>query len=124
MSTPIAPTRKLANAFTVDVEDYFHVSAFERHISRSAWEQQPQRVEASTNRLLELLARHRVVGTFFTLGWVAERHPRLMRAIVEGGHELASHGYDHTRVTQMQPAEFRADVAKTKRLLEDLTGAR
>lgn len=122
MSKPIAPPRGPANAFTVDVEDYFHVSAFERHIARATWERQPQRVEASTNRLLELLARHQVAGTFFTLGWVAERHPRLMRAIVDGGHELASHGYDHTRVTQMRPEEFRADVTKTKQLLEDLTG--
>ncbi len=123
MTYPPPPTHGLANAFTVDVEDYFHVSAFERHIARAAWEQQPQRVEASTNRLLELLARHQVVGTFFTLGWVAERQPRLMRAIVAGGHELASHGYDHTRVTQMRPEEFRADVTKTKLMLEDLTGA-
>lgn len=110
------------NAFTVDVEDYFHVSAFERHIPRGAWEHQPQRVEQSTRQLLELLATHRVHGTFFTLGWVAERYPGLMRAIVDGGHELASHGYDHTRVTEMNPEQFREDISRTKRLLEDLTG--
>lgn len=123
MKSTVATNRGPANAFTVDVEDYFHVSAFERHIPRASWEHQPQRVETSTNRLLELLESHGVTGTFFTLGWVAERHPRLMRAIVGAGHELASHGYDHTRVSEMTPDEFRLDVTKTKQLLEDLTGS-
>lgn len=100
------------------------MSAFERHIPRAAWDHQPRRVEASTNRILDLLGRHQVHGTFFTLGWVAERHPDLVRRIVTEGHELASHGYDHTRVTQMTPAMFHADVTRTKAILEDATGAR
>ncbi len=115
--------QRITNAFTVDVEDYFHVSAFERHIPRSAWEHQPQRVAGSTQRLLELLKRHEVQATFFTLGWVAERHPHLMRQIVAEGHELASHGYDHTRVTTMDRHQFRNDISRTKKLLEDISGA-
>lgn len=114
---------QITNAFTVDVEDYFHVSAFERHIPRAAWEQQAQRVEASTERVLAALDKHRAFGTFFTLGWVAERYPQLIRRIVAQGHELASHGYDHTRVTHMSPKIFRADITKTKRLLEDIAGS-
>ncbi len=117
------PSLPVTNAFTVDVEDYFHVSAFERHIGRSAWEQQPQRVESSTDKVLAILAQHRVVGTFFTLGWVAERFPQLIKRIVDGGHEIGSHGYDHTRVTEMDPEQFRADIVKTKQILEDLSGA-
>ena len=120
MST--SPTDTIVNAFTVDVEDYFQVSAFERHIPRDTWDRQAQRVEASTDRLLATLARHRVVGTFFTLGWVAERYPQLINRIVAAGHELASHGYDHVRVTEMTPAMFKADISKTKQILEDLAG--
>ncbi|MBI2798801.1 MAG: DUF3473 domain-containing protein [Gammaproteobacteria bacterium] len=113
---------QVINAFTVDVEDYFHVSAFERHIPRAAWAQQAQRVETSTDRVLAALEKRGTFGTFFTLGWVAERYPQLIRRIVAQGHELASHGYDHTRVTQMTPEVFRADITKTKRLLEDIAG--
>ncbi len=112
----------IRNAMTVDVEDYFQVSAFEKHVDRSQWDNLPCRVEANTDRILHLFADADVKATFFTLGWVAERYPALVQRIVNGGHELASHGYSHVRVTQQQPAEFRADVEKTKTLLEDLGG--
>lgn len=111
------------NAFTVDVEDYYHVSAFERHIPREHWHAQPTRVERSTGTLLELLAEHGVKATFFTLGLVAQRHPSLIRRIVDEGHELASHGWDHTRVTTMSPTQFRDDVDRTRKVLEDLGGS-
>ena len=110
------------NAITVDVEDYFQVSAFESHISRSQWEKLPARVEQNTNRILELFESKGVQGTFFTLGWIAERNPSLIRRIVDGGHELASHGYEHIRIYQQRPQEFRQDVSRTKMLLEDLSG--
>ena len=112
----------ICNAMTVDVEDYFQVSAFEGHIDRAQWDTLPCRVEANTDRILALFEAAGVKATFFTLGWVAERYPALIRRIVDGGHELASHGYFHVRVTQQQPAEFRADVEKTKKLLEDIGG--
>jgi len=113
---------EITNAMSVDVEDYFHVSAFERHIQREDWDGLPCRVEANVERILALFERHGVRATFFTLGWVAERYPQLVRAIVDGGHELASHGYSHTRVTQQERAEFRSDVERAKKLLEDLGG--
>ncbi len=112
----------MINAFTVDVEDWFQVAAFERHIARDAWGCQEPRVESNMQRLLDLLAEHRAKGTFFTLGWVAEHHPSVVRRIVADGHELASHGYDHTRVTAMDPLQFRRDVLDAKRLLEDVGG--
>lgn len=110
------------NAMTVDVEDYFQVSAFEPYITREQWEQWPRRVARNTHRILDLFAERGVKATFFTLGWVAERHPDLVRRLVAEGHELASHGYAHVRATQQTPAEFRADVTRTKALLEDLGG--
>lgn len=110
------------NAMTVDVEDYFQVSAFEPYIPRDRWDQTPQRVERNTHRILDLFAAQGDKATFFTLGWVAERHPALIRRIVAEGHELASHGYAHIRVTQQTPAQFREDVTRTKALLEDLGG--
>jgi len=113
----------LSNAMTVDVEDYFQVSAFEPHIDRADWERQPCRVERNTQRVLDLFAGHGVKATFFTLGWVAERFPGLVRRMVDEGHELASHGWSHVRVTEQTPAEFRADVARTKALLEDISGS-
>ncbi len=112
--------RDPVNAMTVDVEDYFQVSAFESHISRERWEHLPRRVEHNTHRILDLFAAHQVQATFFTLGWVAERHPALIGRIVADGHELASHGYSHVRATRQTPAEFREDVIRTKALLEDL----
>jgi polysaccharide deacetylase family protein (PEP-CTERM system associated) len=112
----------LINAMTVDVEDYFHVSAFEPYIDRNAWDKLPCRVERNTDQVLELFASHGVHATFFTLGWVAERYPELVRRIVAAGHELACHGYSHVRVTEQTPTEFEADVKRAKQLLEDISG--
>ena len=112
----------IINAMSVDVEDYFQVSAFESHIDRSDWETLPCRVERNTDRILGLFSEHGVKATFFTLGWVAERYPQLIRRMVEGGHEVASHGYSHVRVTNQTPDAFRADVVRTKALLEDVSG--
>lgn len=107
---------------TVDVEDYFQVSAFEPTIRRSEWDALPGRVERNTEQILELFAERRTRATFFMLGWIAERYPKLVRRIVEAGHELASHGYGHIRVIQQRPEEFKEDVSRTKKLLEDLSG--
>lgn len=110
------------NAMTVDVEDYFQVSAFEGVISRADWDSLPCRVERNTDRILELFDRHSIRATFFTLGWVAERYPQLIRRIVDGGHELASHGLSHVRATQQTAKEFRGDIRAAKDLLEDIGG--
>lgn len=110
------------NAMTVDVEDYFQVSAFEAHVERDAWERTPTRVEQNMERILALFDEHNVKATFFTLGWIAERHPGIVRDIVSNGHELASHGWHHTRVSTQSPDEFRQDVVRTKALLEDTGG--
>jgi polysaccharide deacetylase family protein (PEP-CTERM system associated) len=112
----------LLNALTVDVEDYFQVQAFAASISRDDWEGMPRRVERNTERLLEVFAEAGAKATFFTLGWVAERHPRLIRRIVAEGHELASHGYSHRRADSQTRAEFRDDVARAKAILEDAGG--
>jgi polysaccharide deacetylase family protein (PEP-CTERM system associated) len=112
----------LFNALSVDVEDYFQVSAFEREISRDCWDQLPQRVEANTEKLLALFDQHGAKATFFVLGWVAQRHPRLVRRIGELGHELASHGFSHTRVCFQSRLEFSRDVNDAKMLLEDISG--
>lgn len=112
----------LRNAMSVDVEDYFQVSAFEKHIRRDQWDVLPCRVEANTHRVMDLFDQHGIKATFFMLGWLAERYPQLVRRIVDSGHELASHGYSHVRVTQQQPDEFRADISRTKKLLEDIGG--
>jgi len=112
----------MRNALSVDVEDYFQVSAFEDVISRKDWDSRPLRVINSTYRLIELFEQFDVKATFFTLGWVAERSPELIRAIVESGHEIASHGYDHTRVTKFDSSKFREDVVRTKKTLEDISG--
>ncbi|MCP4985810.1 MAG: DUF3473 domain-containing protein [Colwellia sp.] len=107
---------------TVDVEDYFHVSAFEKTIDKADWNNLEQRVEASTYRLLELFEQHQAKCTFFTLGWVAERYPNLIKVIVDQGHELASHGFSHQRATMMTPEEFREDVYRSKQVLESASG--
>jgi polysaccharide deacetylase family protein (PEP-CTERM system associated) len=112
----------LVNALTVDVEEHFQVAAFENAIGRQTWAEQASRVSLNTHRILDLFARHHARATFFTLGWVAERNPDIVRRIVADGHELASHGYDHTRVHQLSPEQFRADVVRTKAILEDLGG--
>ena len=112
----------IVNAMTVDVEDYFQVSAFEGVIDKADWSKLPLRVEKNTFRLLELFAQYNVKSTFFTLGWVAERCPDLIKAIVEQGHELASHGFAHQRATHMTRQEFFADVERSKKILEDTSG--
>ncbi len=109
-------------ALTVDVEDYFHVSAFEKAIDKADWSNLELRVEANTYRLLELFEQKQAKCTFFTLGWVAERCPNLIKAIVDQGHELASHGFAHQRATEMTPEQFLADVSKSKQVLEDTSG--
>jgi polysaccharide deacetylase family protein (PEP-CTERM system associated) len=113
---------QIINAMTVDVEDYFHVSAFENTIAKADWGKTPLRVEHNTYRLLELFEKHNVKSTFFTLGWVAERCPNLIKAIVDQGHELASHGYAHQRITEMTKDNFVTDVLKSKDILEQLSG--
>jgi polysaccharide deacetylase family protein (PEP-CTERM system associated) len=114
----------MRNAMTVDVEDYFQVQAFAHCIDRGAWDAFPRRVDLNTNRVLDLFAARGVTATFFTLGWVAERFPDLVRRIVAEGHELASHGWDHTRVDAQAPAAFREDVRRTRAVLEDAGGVR
>ncbi len=110
------------NAMSIDVEDYFQVSALEPQIGRARWSQWELRVQKSTERALAMFDAAGVKATFFTLGWIAEQCPSLIRAIVDGGHELASHGYEHTRATMQTRDEFRADVRRTKALLEDMSG--
>ena len=113
---------KITNALTIDVEDYFQVSAFARHISRDAWDNMPCRVERNISQILTLLAQEKSKATFFTLGWIAQRYPQLVRQIVDEGHELASHGYAHLRANEQSRDEFREDVTRSKKLLEDLGG--
>ncbi|MFP4647899.1 MAG: XrtA system polysaccharide deacetylase [Halorhodospira sp.] len=113
-----------SNALTVDVEDYFQVLAMAPYVRRDEWDRWPQRIEASMDRLLQLCAEHRVHGTFFTLGWVAERYPQVVRRIVAAGHELANHGYGHERVWEIGPHAFREDLLRAKGLLEDIGGVR
>src|SRR4029453_3709505 len=109
------------NAMTVDVEEYFQVAAFERQVHRDDWEQFPARVAGNTSRVLDLFAEHHVRATFFVLGWIAERYPGVIQRMVRGGHEGASHGYDHTRATALDRDAFRQDVVRTKGILEDAT---
>src|SRR5215469_35485 len=112
------------NALTIDVEDYFQVEAFAGIIDRSTWDDFPRRVAYNTDRLLDILAETGAKATFFALGWVAERHPALIRRIVAGEHELASHGFDHYRADSQTEAQFRHDVKSSKALLEDIGGVR
>jgi len=113
---------RLVNALSIDVEDYFQVSAFEDHIARTQWDTLPRRVEANTDRVLGLFDEFGAKATFFVLGWVAQRHRSLVRRIVEAGHELACHGYSHTRVCRQNRDEFRQDITDSKTLLEDIAG--
>lgn len=110
----------ITNALTIDVEDYFQVSAFAPHIARSEWNTRECRVERNIDGILEMLARHDTKATFFTLGWIAERYPQLVRQIVKEGHELASHGYGHERATDQTEEAFFADIQLAKIVLEDL----
>jgi len=112
------------NAMTVDVEDWFQVQALSDRIDRADWEGIAPRVEANVDRILAQFEQAGVKATFFTLGWIAERHPGLVRRIVAAGHELASHGWDHTRADSQDPAAFRADIRRTRRTLEDVGGVR
>lgn len=112
----------ITNAFTVDVEDYFHVSAFEKNVSFREWNQLESRVVANTHRILELLNHHQVCGTFFVLGWVAEKYPGLVREIQQGGHEIGSHSYEHRLIYKMTPDEFRDDLILSVKILEDILG--
>jgi polysaccharide deacetylase family protein (PEP-CTERM system associated) len=112
----------VVNAMTIDVEDYFHVSVFDGIVPRHEWERLESRVCANTDRLVDLFAEYGVRGTFFVLGWVAERHPRLVRRIAEAGHEIASHGFGHRLVYDQTPRAFREDVRTSKALLEDAGG--
>ena len=109
-----------ANVFSVDVEDYFQVSAFEGHVPRTKWDDYPSRVVASTQRLLHLLGRRDIQGTFFILGWVARKFPRLVQAIHAAGHEIGSHSYWHRLIYTQTPQEFRQDLRESKRVLEDI----
>ena len=114
----------MTHHFTVDVEEYFQVAAFERYIPRTRWDQLESRVTANTMALVELLAENSQRATFFVLGWVAERAPGLVRTIAAAGHEIASHGWDHRRVIHETPEEFRAGVRRSKQALEEITGVR
>ena len=117
-----ATAARIRNAMTIDVEDYFQVSAFAPHIARDTWPDRECRVEANIDRILAILADGNVVATFFTLGWIAERYPAMVRRIVAGGHELASHGYGHLRASDQDRAEFSDDITRSKALLEDIGG--
>jgi polysaccharide deacetylase family protein (PEP-CTERM system associated) len=114
----------IVNAMTVDVEDYFHVSAFDRIVSRARWDGFESRVAANTERLLELFDRANVRSTFFVLGWVAARIPALVRRIAEAGHEVASHGFNHQLLYLLTPAQFREDVRSARAAIEDAAGVR
>ena len=112
----------ITNAMSIDVEDYFQVSAFEHSVARDQWNTFECRVERNVNELLDLFDECGSKATFFTLGWVAERYPNLIRSIVDRKHELASHGYQHVRAFNQTPEEFLADIKKTKAILEDVGG--
>jgi polysaccharide deacetylase family protein (PEP-CTERM system associated) len=117
-----AADRTLPNALTCDVEDYFQVGAFEHLVSKAAWDGFECRIPRNVDRILELFGNAGAKGTFFVLGWVARRYPEVVKRIAAGGHEIASHGMDHTRAWQQQPEEFRVDVRNSKRMLEDAAG--
>jgi polysaccharide deacetylase family protein (PEP-CTERM system associated) len=110
----------MSNAFTVDVEDYFQVEAFSRAIDRASWDTYELRVERNTMMLLDLLDEHRVLGTFFVLGWVAQKQPALVREIADRGHEIASHGMSHRLIYSQTPEVFRDETRHSKQLLEDI----
>lgn len=112
----------LVNAMSVDVEEYFQVSAFSAAIGEEDWQNCESRLELAMDRVLDLMERHNVRSTFFVLGWIAERHKSLIRRIADSGHEIASHGYKHVRATDQSENEFRDDVLKTRKLLEDIAG--
>jgi polysaccharide deacetylase family protein (PEP-CTERM system associated) len=112
----------VVNALTIDVEDYFQVSAFAPYIAPGDWDSRECRVERNVGRILDMLARHGTQATFFTLGWIAERYPRLVKDIAQAGHEVASHGYGHQRVSDLSEQAFEQDLRRAKQVLEDLVG--
>jgi polysaccharide deacetylase family protein (PEP-CTERM system associated) len=116
------PVVTITNALTIDVEDYFQVSAFAPYIARAEWDQRECRVVRNVSRILELLDAQNTKATFFTLGWIAERYPDLVRRIAREGHELASHGYGHERASDLDETAFSRDVSRAKAILEDLSG--
>jgi polysaccharide deacetylase family protein (PEP-CTERM system associated) len=116
--------RAVMHAMTVDVEEHFQVSLFREHAPPARWDLYPRRAADSTRRLLEMLARRKTLATFFVLGWVAEREKALVREIAEAGHELASHGYSHAEITDLEPWQFRADIARARSAIEDAAGVR
>jgi polysaccharide deacetylase family protein (PEP-CTERM system associated) len=120
---PVAGLSAGMNAMTVDVEDYFQVEAFFPHINRADWDNIECRVEANTDRILQLFSDHDVKATFFTLGWIAKRYPGMVRRIVANGHELASHGVAHIRADHQSRAQFANDVLTAKEMLEDIGGS-
>lgn len=122
MNAPGLEGRGIVNALTIDVEDYFHVAALSPHIPRAQWDALPCRVERNVEIILSLLDDAGAHATFFTLGWVAERYPGLVRGIVSQGHEIASHGYGHNRVTDQSPEAFLADIRLAKSVLEGISG--
>jgi polysaccharide deacetylase family protein (PEP-CTERM system associated) len=122
VSDSLADSTDIVNALTIDVDEYFHDPAFAAHIPRATWDDLPSRVERNVEHVLRLLALHDARATFFTLGWIAERFPHLIRLIVDGGHELASHGYDHARAIDQGWGQFLADIRLAKAILEDISG--
>ncbi len=112
----------IVNGLSVDVEDWFQVGAFENVIERDDWDGIKTRVESNVDRILDLFAEAEVHATFFTLGWVAKRHPAMIRRIAEAGHELASHGYDHARVFTFDRSAFAEDIRKAREIIEDCSG--
>ena len=120
--TPVLPGMAMCNALTIDVEDYFHVSAMTPYVARSDWERHDCRVEQNVERILAMLEEYGARATFFTLGWVAERYPQLVRRIVAEGHELASHGFAHKRASEQSPEAFFSDIQLAKIVLEDIAG--
>jgi len=122
MDAPISGPSAVVNALTIDVEDYFQVSAFAPYIERSSWDDRAHRIERNIDHILEILDAANAHATFFTLGWIAERYPQMVKLIVAQGHELASHGYAHERASELEPCAFSADVALAKAILEDVAG--
>jgi len=121
--SPVPRDHEVVNALSIDVEDWFQVSAFAPHIDRADWDRLPCRVERNVDRLLELLAGSEARATFFTLGWIAERYPQLVRRIHAAGHEVGSHGYGHLRASEQTREQFRNDIRSARALLEDQAGA-
>lgn len=112
----------MINALTIDVEDYFHVTAFEKYVKYEDWDIYPSRVKTNTLKILNMLEEFSVKATFFILGWVAEKHPSIIKEIQRSGHEIACHGYNHELIYNITPESFRQDIKKAKMLLEDICG--